>query len=91
MPSHADIDPVDIAVFLPTIILVEIGHNPFRLQYRLVDTDIVIKCGVDLTGKIVGDAYFGVDADSILAHNQHIAETRDIRFDGTPFVEPRGW
>lgn len=47
MPSHADIDPVDIAVFLPTIILVEMGHNSFRLQYRLVGTDIVIKCGVD--------------------------------------------
>lgn len=77
MPSHADIDPVDIAVFLPTIILVEMGHNSFRLQYRLVGTDIVIK--------------FGVDADSILAHNQHIAKTRDICFDDTPFVEPRGW
>jgi hypothetical protein len=91
MPSHADIDPVDIAVFLRTIILVEIGHNPFRLHYGLVGTDTVIKCGVDLAGKIVGDVYLGIDEDSILAHYQHIAETRDIRFDDKPFVEPRGW
>jgi hypothetical protein len=44
-----------------------------------------------LTGKIVGDAYFSADADTVLAHYQHISETRDIRFVETPFVAPRGW
>jgi hypothetical protein len=29
-PSHEDIDAVDIAAFLPNIILVKMGHNPFR-------------------------------------------------------------
>ncbi len=91
MPSRADIDPVDIPNFLPNVILVDMEHDPFLLRYRLVGTDIVSKCGFDLTGKIVGDAYFGPDADSVLAHYRYIVETRDIRLADAPFVEPRGW
>lgn len=91
MPSRADIDPVDIPTFLPNIILVDMEHDPLRLRYRLVGTDIVTKRGLDPTGKTVGDAYFGPDANSVLAHYRYIAETRDIRFADAPFIEPRGW
>tara|TARA_B110000438_G_scaffold233054_1_gene228981 strand:+ start:83 stop:457 length:375 start_codon:yes stop_codon:yes gene_type:complete len=91
MPSRADIDPMEIPTFLPNVIPVDMEHDPSRLRYRLVGTDVVYKCGFALAEKFVGDAYFGADADRVLAHYQHIAERRDIRFADTPFVEPRGW
>lgn len=91
VPSRADIDPMEIPTFLRNVITVDMEHDPLRLRYRLVGTDVVSKCGFDLTGKFVGDAYFGADADVVLAHYQHIAEIRDIRFAETPSVEPRGW
>ena len=36
MLSCADIDPIEISTFLPSVILVDIEHDPFRLLCRLV-------------------------------------------------------
>jgi hypothetical protein len=91
MPSRADIDPVEIPTYLANVILVDMQHYPLRLRYRLVGTDIVRKRGFDPTGKNVGDAFFGPDAESVLHHYRAIAERRVVRFIDAPFVEPRGW
>ncbi len=38
MPRRADIDPMEIPSYLPGIVMVDIGYEPFSLTYRVVGT-----------------------------------------------------
>jgi hypothetical protein len=40
LPSRADIDPADLKFVLPNIILLNVGHDPFRISVRLRGTRI---------------------------------------------------
>lgn len=91
MPSRADIDPTEIPNLLPNIILVDVEHDPLRLRYRLVGTDIVRKSGFDPTGERIGDAYFGTSLETVMANYRVVTETKQVCFRDTPFFEPRGW
>jgi hypothetical protein len=49
-PGRDDIDPGAIKNLLPHIMLTGIEHNPFRVFYRLVGTEIVRFARFDFTG-----------------------------------------
>jgi hypothetical protein len=51
MPSRADIDPLDLSVDLPRIMMVEVGHDPLDFRYRVSGTGIFRVHHEELTGK----------------------------------------
>lgn len=81
MPSRADIDPAEIITFLPGVILVDIGRDPFRLTYRLVGTREVDARGYDPTGMSVFEHSIGVDRREVIENYRLVVEDGRIVFD----------
>jgi hypothetical protein len=52
MPARGDLDPAEIPLLLPHLLIVEKVAD--RLRYRLVGTAVVQEVGRDLTGDFVG-------------------------------------
>ena len=58
MPARSDLDPAEIPILLPFVLLVEKAAGD-RLRYRLVGTAVVNEVGRDLTGDFVGSYVSG--------------------------------
>lgn len=81
MPSRADIDPAEIVAFLPGVILVDVGRDPFRLIYRLVGTREVEARGCDPTGRSVFEHCIGADRDEVIENYRLVVEEKRAVFD----------
>lgn len=58
LPGRQDIDPTTLpARLLPSIWLLDVQREPFRLRYRLVGTAIVEAMRADPTGKWIDEAH----------------------------------
>lgn len=58
LPGRQHVDPADIpARLLPSLWLLDVQREPFRLRYRLVGTAIVEAMRADPTGKFLEDAH----------------------------------
>ena len=66
MPARADIDPLDIPVLLPYLILVDVLPPDGRLKVRLMGTWIVNMFGHDYTGRFLDEVDLGEARDEIL-------------------------
>lgn len=58
MPARGDIDPLDFAYLLGSIMLVDVLPQPggdFRFRYRVYGVDAVAHSGMDLTGRYTED------------------------------------
>lgn len=55
IPRRADIDPVEIPRLMPSLLIVDIEYDPFRVKYRLVGTRIVEMTGFEFTGKYLDE------------------------------------
>jgi hypothetical protein len=69
--SRADIDPIEIAEFLPYVVLVDIERHPLRVYYRLVGTHTAEFYG-EFTGtwmheRPISEEYRRI-AENILSH-----------------------
>ncbi len=64
LPARDDIDPIDLAPYLPNLCLIDVdaasGHRRYR--YRLVGTGVVDRMGTDCTGQHFDEVF---DADSL--------------------------
>jgi hypothetical protein len=90
MPSRSDLDPTEIPPRLLTgITLVDVVPDHRRYVYRLVGTMEVEVRGYDPTGKSVGDAYFGENAEDATACYDRVVATRAPVLDPLPFLERR--
>ena len=90
MPRRADLDPTEIPpLLLPGITLVDVVPDPRRYVYRLVGTMEVEVRGYDPTGKSVGEAYFGENAEDATECYDRVVETRAPVLDPLPFLERR--
>jgi hypothetical protein len=88
LPLHGDIDPVDFAKYLQSVMLVDVvsgaaGEPDF--VYRLVGTREVAERGQDPTGERVAIAYRGPSAEDALHCYRTVVETRRPHVDLTPF------
>lgn len=54
-PARRDIDPIDFAYALGSIMLVDALRDPLRFRVRLHGSDLVRRDGYDLTGKLLDD------------------------------------
>ncbi|HTS91471.1 MAG TPA: PAS domain-containing protein [Stellaceae bacterium] len=52
LPTKAEMDPVDMAQFLPNIVLTEVIPKPLDFRYRIIGEEIVSRLG-NMTGKRV--------------------------------------
>jgi hypothetical protein len=82
MPARADIDPVDLVPYLPSIMLVDV-HAPSPEEptlahyvYRLVGTREVEMRGADPTGKPVATHCYGGMRDLALQNYDTVVRTR---------------
>ncbi len=51
MPSRADIDPLDLSIDLPRVMMAEVSHDPLEFRYRVAGTGTFRVHGEELTGK----------------------------------------
>jgi hypothetical protein len=51
LPSRADIDPLDLSVDLPRVMMAEVTHDPLEFRYRVAGTGTFRVHGEELTGK----------------------------------------
>jgi hypothetical protein len=51
LPSRADIDPLDLSVDLPRVMMAEVSHDPLDFRYRVAGTGTFRVHGEELTGK----------------------------------------
>jgi hypothetical protein len=65
MPSRNDIDPAEIARYLPSICVVEVLPDPPYLRYRLVGTRQVLIRGHDPTGQAVAGHHIARDVEGM--------------------------
>lgn len=56
-PSRFDIDPAEIKVLLPIVVLVEIHRDPLRIRYRLAGTKFVEAFGTETSGRWLHEVY----------------------------------
>jgi hypothetical protein len=90
MPRRSDIDPTEIPPrLLPGIMLVDVVPDPRRYVYRLVGTMEAEVRGYDPTGRSVGEAYFGENAEDGMRCYDRVVETRAPVLDPRPFLERR--
>ena len=55
LPRRSDIAPDDIKDLLPSIMIVDVEHDPLRFRYRLVGTRVVEYNGAEFTGRYLGE------------------------------------
>lgn len=55
LPSRADIDPLDLSVDLPRVMMAEVSHDPLEFRYRVAGTGTFRVHGEELTGKHARD------------------------------------
>ncbi len=89
MPSRKDIDPLDLRRHLPRLMLMEVLHEPFRVRYRLVGTDVVAATGEDRTGRTSDAvAFFGEHPDVLSAY-ESVVRDRAPKLVREPFRNPK--
>jgi hypothetical protein len=90
MPARSDLDPAEIPPrLLPGITLVDVVPDHRRYVYRLVGTMEAEVRGYDPTGKSVGEAYFGENAEDATECYDRVVDTRAPVLDPLPFLERR--
>jgi hypothetical protein len=90
MPRRADLDPTEIPPrLLPGITLVDVVPDRRRYVYRLVGTMEAEVRGYDPTGKSVGEAYFGENAEDATECYDRVVATCAPVLDPLPFLERR--
>ena len=55
MPAREDFDPLDLKYILGKLLLIDVLQRPPHYRFRLVGTELVVRSGVDLTGKTLDD------------------------------------
>ena len=76
MPARSDIDPTELKMLLPSIILIDVVDDERRYIYRLVGTREVDQRGSDPTGKSVKEAYYAESAEETMAYLDRVVATR---------------
>ena len=85
VPRRADIDPSEIPKLMPSLLIVDIEHEPFRVRYRLVGTRIVQATGFEFTGKYLDEIILADDEGPFLESYRAACESK------TPILSRIKW
>lgn len=77
MPRRDEIDPIDLARWLPYLSIMEVHYDPFRVRYRVVGTEVARIVGEDFSNRWLEETGWG---DQSIALNRllyvTVAESR---------------
>lgn len=79
-PAKLDIDPAEIKLLLPYLVIAEIHGQPFRVRYRLVGTEAARFAGEDYTGRWLHETGWGAALDEIEGNFRRVAESGEPLF-----------
>lgn len=80
LPLRSDLNPAEIKPLLPSIMLVDLESEPFRVRYRLVGTEVVTWSKVDFTGRYLDELDFkDLEKDNVFTDGY-----RAVRASGLP-------
>lgn len=77
MPRRDEVDPVDLARWLPYISIMELHYDPFRVRYRVVGTEVARITGEDFSNRWLDETGWtpeGIELNRFLYIK--VAETR---------------
>ncbi|HEV2673486.1 MAG TPA: PAS domain-containing protein [Aliidongia sp.] len=79
MPGRADIDPAELRLLLPHLLLIDVVDGGQDFRYRLVGTEIERQIGRQVTGRMIGEALSGDYLAYILSlHRRVLAERASV-------------
>ncbi|MCP1336459.1 PAS domain-containing protein [Futiania mangrovi] len=91
MPRRADINPMDIAGHLPSVLLIDVTAGPGGLVYRLIGTNVqALRGGNDPSGLAVADEGFGQPRENVVENYRFVSETGSFLYDPRPYHSARG-
>jgi hypothetical protein len=76
MPARADIDPIEIRDWMPSIIICEAEPAPLRFRYRLIGTRITELVHRDVTGRYIDEELYGDNVEVVKGPFQEAYSTR---------------
>jgi len=91
MPARRDIDPIEMKPWLPNIQLIDVGHNPRRMVYRLVGEVDVSFRGYNPTGRTVEECCIGLSAEETLRNYDIVIGKRTPLYDWSDYVSKSGF
>lgn len=81
MPRRDEVDPVELAGWLPYISMMELHYGPFRVHYRVVGTEVARIAGENFSNRWLDDTGWG---ETSIALNrllyERVAESRASSF-----------
>ena len=90
LPASADIDPAAIKSALPHVMITGISHDPFRVLYRLVGTEIVRWARFDFTNRYADELIFQDDGRDWTDYYRAVVTARQPAFGVTDWAETEG-
>jgi hypothetical protein len=73
-PARKDIDPLEFPYILGDIMLVDVLRNPLRFRVRLHGTNMVVRAGYDMTGKLLDQLPGPEYREHVLVRCQRLVE-----------------
>jgi hypothetical protein len=62
MPRRGEVDPIDLARWLPYISIMELHYDPFRVRYRVVGTEVARISGEDFSNRWLDETGWSAQA-----------------------------
>ena len=99
MPSRPDLDPLDIAPLLSTVVLVDVIHSVVGVQmpderaaadfrFRLVGTEVAARSARDYTGMRLADIPHMAPGSQFWQKRQDVVRSRRPLFSTTAYIGP---
>ncbi|HWI27359.1 MAG TPA: PAS domain-containing protein [Stellaceae bacterium] len=75
-PARRDLDPLDFRTALGHVVLLDVLYEPLRFRFRLHGSDLSLRAGYDMTGKMVDDLPNLANRASLLERCRSVVEAR---------------
>lgn len=88
LPARRDIDPLDVPLLLPQIILLDVSREPWDFRFRLIGTNVVYHLSEDWTGKWFSEIAHMSAPSRIFNNCVDVAANGHALRSQTPYVGP---
>jgi hypothetical protein len=75
-PARGDIDPLDLKFVLGYLMLIDVAYEPLRFRFRLHGSELALRAGYDMTGKMVDELPNEANRAVLLQRCRSLIETR---------------
>jgi len=90
LPGRQDFDVLDLRYILGSLNLLEVGHDPLRLRYRVHGSNCASLLGYDMTSKLVDEYPDPAYRERVRSNMAEVVKNRTPRCDaGREIVDGR--